>query len=452
MEEQKRLFGTDGVRGIANIYPMTAELALSLGRAIAYLYKGERGRHRIVVGKDTRLSGYMLENALTAGICSMGMDVFLVGPLPTPAIAFITQSMRADAGVVISASHNPFQDNGIKFFDARGHKLDDKIEVALEKLIFMNGIDSLRPTAAEIGKARRIDDASGRYIVYLKETFPSELKLDGLKIVLDCANGAAYWLAPIVLDELGAEVIPINVKPNGMNINDNAGCLKPELLAEQVRLHGAHIGIALDGDADRAVFADEKGHVLDGDAILALCAAKLKREGSLTGDAIVASELSSVALDRALGPLGIKVIRSRVGDRYVVEAMRQHQSNFGGEKSGHIIFLDHSTTGDGLVAGLQVLAAMLTTGKPLSELAAIFQAAPQTFRNVRVKNKKDFTEVAAIDQLVSKIKGDLGGEGRLLLRYSGTEPLARIMIEGPHLDQIQRMADELASTIEQNLT
>ncbi len=448
---EKKLFGTDGVRGVANIYPMTAEMALSLGRAIAYLYRGERGRHRIVVGKDTRLSGYMLENALTAGICSMGMDVLVVGPLPTPAIAFITQSMRADAGVVISASHNPFQDNGIKFFDSHGFKLDDQIELTIEKLIFLNGIDSLRPTAEEVGKAYRIDDASGRYIVFLKQTIPDELNLEGMKVVLDCANGAAYSIAPIVLDELGAQVIPINVEPNGTNINDKSGCLEPKLLAEQVKIHQADIGIALDGDADRAVFADEKGEVVDGDAALAICAQKLHHEGRLKNNHVVVTEMSSIGLEHSLESLGITVSRSRVGDRYVLEAMKKKGCNFGGEKSGHMIFLDHSTTGDGMVAALQVLASMRIQNKTLSELASIFTPFPQAFRNIEVKKKEDLDSIPEVSQAMQSVRQKLGEDGRLLVRYSGTESLARIMVEGPNPAVIEAMAQDIANAIQKNL-
>lgn len=448
---KKQLFGTDGVRGIANIYPMTAEMALSLGRAIAYLYKGEKGRHRIVVGKDTRLSCYMLENAMTAGICSMGVNVLLVGPLPTPAIAFITQSMRADAGVVISASHNPFQDNGIKFFDAHGFKLDDEIELTMEKLIFLNGIDSLRPTAEEVGKAFRIDDASGRYIVFLKQTFPPELTLEGLKIVLDCANGAAYSIAPIVLDELGAKVIPINVEPNGTNINRDCGCLKPELLAEQVKAHGADIGIALDGDADRCIFADEKGQVVDGDAAIAVCARKLHKEGRLNQNSLIVTQISNIGLEHCLKPLGIHVHRCQVGDRYVVEAMKKQGLNFGGEKSGHMVFLDHSTTGDGMVVALQVLATMIQEEKPLSELVSFFTPYPQAFRNIEVRDKEDLSAIPEISDRMKSVKEELGEEGRLLVRYSGTEPLARVMVEGPDPAMIEGMAQDIANAIQKNL-
>lgn len=448
---KRKLFGTDGVRGTANIYPITAEMALSLGRAIAYTYRGQKGRHRILVGKDTRLSGYMIEYALTAGICSMGADVLLVGPMPTPAIAFLAQSMRADAGVVISASHNPFQDNGIKFFDSQGFKLDDAIELKIEKLIFMNGIDSMRPTAEAIGKATRIDDASGRYIQYLKKTFPDELTLEGLKVVLDCANGAAYLIAPIVLEELGAEVIPINVDPNGSNINEHSGAIKPELLAEQVKKHQADIGIALDGDGDRAVLVAESGQVISGDALLAILALKLKEEGKLAQDTIVATETSSIALDHCLAAAGIQVKRCQVGDRYVVETMRQQGLNFGGEQSGHIVCFDHSTTGDGMVAALQVLAAMVKAGKPLSRLASVYKAFPQAFRNVRVKRKTEIAKVDEVAATIKRVEAKLGSEGRLLVRYSGTEPLLRVMVEGPNQKTAESYAEDIASAVQKNL-
>ena len=447
----KRLFGTDGVRGTANIYPMTAEVALSLGRAIAHLYRNQQGRHRILVGKDTRLSGYMIEYALTAGVCSMGTDVLLVGPMPTPAIAFITKSMRCDAGVVISASHNPFQDNGIKFFDSHGYKLQDEIELELENLVFRNGIDTLRPTAEKVGKATRIDDASGRYIEFLKQTFPDELSLAGTKIVLDCANGADYAIAPIVFEELGAQVIPFNVEPDGMNINKDSGCLNPEILADKVREHDADIGIALDGDGDRAIFADEKGQVVPGDAALAVLAVKLHQEESLMQNIIVATEQSSIGLEHCLAKRGIKVVRCQVGDRYVVEAMKKHQTNFGGEQSGHIICADHSTTGDGMVAALQVLSTMCKQHRPLSDLVRVFEVYPQAFRNIQVKTKSNFDEVREVSDTMIKVERELGDNGRILVRYSGTEPLARVMVEGPDQNKIESYAEDIATAIARNL-
>lgn len=448
---KRRLFGTDGVRGTANIYPITAEMALSLGRAIAYTYQGQQGHHRILVGKDTRLSGYMIEYALTAGICSMGADVLLVGPMPTPAIAFLTHSMRADAGVVISASHNPFQDNGIKFFDSQGFKLGDDIELKIEKLIFMNGIDSMRPTAEAIGKATRIDDASGRYIQYLKKTFPDELSLDGLKVVLDCANGAGYVIAPIVLEELGAEVIPVNVEPDGSNINEKSGAVEPQLLADLVTQHQADIGIALDGDADRTLLVDEQGHVVPGDAVLAVLALKLKQEGHLAKDTMVATQTSSIALDRCLESAGIRVERCQVGDRYVVETMRKQGLNLGGEQSGHIVCFDHSTTGDGMVAALQILAAIAKAQRPLSELTKSYKPYPQAFRNVRVKQKTEISKVDELSNTIKKIEHELGDKGRLLVRYSGTEPLLRVMVEGPNQKVAESYAQDIANAVQKNL-
>src|SRR5512138_3679650 len=383
----KKLFGTDGVRGVANVYPMTCEMAIQIGRAAAYMFKNGNRRHRIVIGKDTRLSGYMIENALVAGICSMGVDVLQVGPLPTPGIAYITSSMRADAGVVISASHNPFQDNGIKFFFKDGFKLPDEMELKIEDLIDSGKIDSLRPIATEVGKAYRIDDAVGRYVVFLKSTFPKDMDLSGIKIVLDCANGAAYKVAPAVFEELGAEVITIGVKPTGTNINAGCGSLHPEVMCEAVKEHQADLGIALDGDADRVIFCDEFGNVVDGDQIMAICATEMLRQKRLKKNTLVATVMSNMGLDIALKRAGGKVIKTDVGDRYVVEEMRRGGYNLGGEQSGHMIFLDHNTTGDGTLTALQVLAIMRRTGKPLSELAQVMIPLPQVLVNVRVSEK-----------------------------------------------------------------
>ncbi len=447
----KKLFGTDGVRGVANIYPMTTEMALQLGRAAAYIFKKDNRRHRIVIGKDTRLSGYMIENALAAGICSMGVDVLLVGPLPTPGIAFITSSMRADAGVVISASHNPYQDNGIKFFSRDGFKLPDEMELKIEDLIFTKKIDSLRPTAAEVGKAFRIDDAQGRYIVFLKNSFPGDLDLVGLKIVLDCANGAAYRVAPAVLEELGAEVISIGVSPNGTNINAGCGSLHPEVLSEKVKEHRAHLGIALDGDADRVIFVDEFGNEVDGDHIMAICATHLISKGRLAHNTLVATVMSNMGLDIALRKAGGTVVKTAVGDRYVVEEMLQHGYNLGGEQSGHMIFLDHNTTGDGMISALQVLAIMQRTGRSLAELAEVMIALPQVLLNVRVAEKKAIEEIAEVQQTITAIEKKLGDSGRVLIRYSGTEPLLRIMLEGQDKYEITSFAQEIAAVIEKYL-
>lgn len=448
---KKKLFGTDGVRGVANIHPMTTEMAMQLGRAAAYVFKDNNKRNRIVIGKDTRLSGYMIENALAAGICSMGVDVLLVGPLPTPGIAFITASMRADAGVVISASHNPYQDNGIKFFSHDGFKLPDERELRIEELIFSKKIDSLRPTAAEVGKAFRIDDAQGRYIVFLKHSFPRDLDLKGLKIVLDCANGAAYKVAPAVLQELGAEVVPLGVSPNGTNINAGCGSLHPEIMSEAVREHRADLGIALDGDADRVIFVDEFGNEVDGDHIMAICATRMIEEKKLAKNTLVATVMSNMGLDIAVRKAGGKVVKTAVGDRYVVEEMLRHGYNLGGEQSGHMIFLDHNTTGDGMISALQVLAIIQRTGKRLSELAEVMIALPQVLLNVRVRERRDIGEVPEVQKIIAAAAKKLGDTGRVLVRYSGTEPLLRVMLEGQDKYQITEMAHEIGAVIEKHL-
>ncbi len=447
----KKLFGTDGVRGVANVYPMTTEMAMQIGRAAAYLFKNGNRRHRIVIGKDTRLSGYMLENALVAGICSMGVDVLVVGPLPTPGIANITSSMRADAGVVISASHNAFQDNGIKFFSRDGFKLPDNMELKIEDLIFSQKIDSLRPIATEVGKAYRIDDAVGRYVVFLKNTFPKELDLSGMKIVLDCANGAAYKVAPAVLEELGAEVIPYGNKPNGTNINAGCGSLHPEVISEAVKEHRADLGIALDGDADRVIFVDEFGNEVDGDHIMAICATDMIRQKKLRKNTLVATVMSNMGLDIAVKKAGGKVIKTAVGDRYVVEEMLKGGYNLGGEQSGHMIFLDHNTTGDGMLSALQVLAIMRRSGKTLSELAEVMIPLPQVLVNVRVAEKKDIMTIPEVASLIHGVEEKLKDEGRILIRYSGTEPLLRIMLEGQDKYQITGWAKDIAELVEKKI-
>ena len=447
----KKLFGTDGVRGVANVYPMTTEMAMQIGRAAAYIFRNGHKRHRIVIGKDTRLSGYMIENALSAGICSMGVDVLLVGPLPTPGIANIASSMRADAGVVISASHNPFQDNGIKFFSRDGYKLPDEMEIRIEELIFSKKIDSLRPIATEVGKAYRIDDAVGRYVVFLKSTFPKELDLTGLKIVLDCANGAAYKVAPAVLEELGAEVIAVGVKPNGTNINAGCGSLHPEVISEAVKEHRADLGIALDGDADRVIFVDEFGHEVDGDHIMAICATDMLKQKKLRKNTLVATVMSNMGLDIAVKKAGGKVIKTAVGDRYVVEEMRTGGYNLGGEQSGHMIFIDHNTTGDGTLSALQVLAVMRRHNKSLAELAEVMIPLPQVLVNVRVAEKRDIMTVPEVASLVRDIEAKVKDEGRILIRYSGTEPLLRIMIEGQDKYQITGWAKEIADLVEKKI-
>jgi phosphoglucosamine mutase len=446
-----KLFGTDGIRGVANVHPMTTEMAVQVGRGTAFIFKNEKRRHRIVIGKDTRLSGYMLENALVAGICSMGVDVLLVGPLPTPGIAFITSSMRADAGIVISASHNPFQDNGIKIFSGDGFKLPDRLEDRIERLIFSEQIASLRPTAQEVGKAFRIDDAVGRYVVYLKNSFPKQFTLEGMKIVLDCAHGAAYRVAPAVFEELGAKVIALGVDPDGENINRQCGSLHPQNVARAVQEQGAHIGISLDGDADRAIFSDEKGNVVDGDQILAICARDLHVAKRLKKGTVVATVMSNLGLDVALEEWGIRVVRTQVGDRYVVEEMARNDYNLGGEQSGHLIFLDYNTTGDGVLSALQVLAVMKREEKTLSELAGILKPFPQVLLNVPVRKKKDPHQVSEVASLIQKIQTNLGQRGRVLVRPSGTENLIRVMVEGEKAPEISAYAEEIAECVRRNM-
>ena len=448
----RKLFGTDGIRGVANVDPMTGELALQLGRAIAYLFREVKGKHRIVVGKDTRLSGYMLETAMASGICSMGADVMLVGPLPTPGIAFITTSMRANAGVVISASHNPYYDNGIKIFSRNGFKLPDEMEHRIEQLILSNNLHSLRPTASEVGKAHRIDDAVGRYIVFLKHTFPNDLTLDGLRIVLDCANGAAYRVAPTVLEELGAEVISIGVEPNGENINAACGSLHPELMSRLVVDEGADIGMALDGDGDRIVFVDRQGKEVDGDHILAICGLQLLSEGRLKKQTLVTTVMSNMGLEKAIQKAGGKVVRTKVGDRYVVEEMVRGDYNLGGEQSGHTIFLDHNTTCDGILTALQVLAIMKRQERSLDDLAKAMEPFPQVLYNVEVKAKRELSEIPEINQKVQAIEKALGHSGRILIRYSGTEPILRIMVEGEDEARLHKLAQEIVEEVRKHLS
>ncbi|HSL39755.1 MAG TPA: phosphoglucosamine mutase, partial [Desulforhopalus sp.] len=383
----RKLFGTDGIRGVANVYPMTIEIAMQVGRAIAFVVKDRAKGHRIVIGKDTRQSCYMLENALAAGICSMGVDVLLVGPLPTPGIAFITTSMRADAGVVISASHNPFQDNGIKIFSSDGFKLPDQVEADIEELIFSQKMAALRPVADEVGKAARIDDAKGRYIVFLKNTFPKNYTLDGFHIVVDCAHGATYKVAPHVFEELGAKVTTLGASPDGENINRQCGALHPEAMASRVKELGADIGLALDGDGDRLIVADENGAIVPGDHVMAICARELLAQRRLKKKTLVATVMSNMGLEKAMADLGGSMVRTAVGDRYVVECMRKKGYSFGGEQSGHLVFLDHITTGDGVLAGLQLLAIMKKRRQPISELAKVMESFPQVLKNVRTSRK-----------------------------------------------------------------
>lgn len=426
-----KLFGTDGIRGVANEYPMLPEIAFKVGRACAYIFRNnDRTKHKILIGKDTRLSGYMFETALASGICSMGADCVLVGPIPTPGIAFLTQSIRADAGVVISASHNPFYDNGIKIFSRDGFKLSDELEEEIERLCLSDEIDKIRPVHKEIGKAHRIDDASGRYISYLKTTFPKEFTLEGIKIVVDCANGAFYKIAPKVFEELGAKVIPVGINPDGENINEGCGALYPEHLSKHVLESGADLGIALDGDGDRVIFCDEKGKILNGDKILAILAKHMLKLERLKKRTIVATIMSNMALDDFMEGLGGKVIKVPVGDRNVVEALLKEDLNLGGEQSGHIIALDYTTTGDGVIAALQVLHALLLEEKPLSVLSDIIEPYPQVISSVNVKEKKDFMVIEEIRRIIELAEDDLKkNKGRLNIRYSGTEPKIRIMIE-----------------------
>ena len=440
---KRRLFGTDGVRGIANVEPMTSETALRLGRALAHVSKRSPHRHKILIGKDTRLSGYMLEQAMASGICSMGVDVLLVGPLPTPGIAFLTRTLRADAGVVISASHNPFQDNGIKFFSPAGFKLPDELEAEIEHLVLSDSIDTLRPTATAIGKAFRIDDAVGRYNVFAKNTFPRHLTLDGITLAIDCAHGAAYKVAPEVMEELGARVIPLGVEPNGENINLGAGALHPEHLQEAVRIGGAQAGIALDGDADRCILVDEYGDIVDGDEILAILATELHARGQLARNTLVATVMSNLGLHVALRNHGISVTTTAVGDRYVVEEMVKGGYNLGGEQSGHIVFLDHNTTGDGLITALAVLALLVEKGQPLSHLRRVMTRFPQVLVNLRVASKPDVATLPAVARAIVDAERTLGERGRVLVRYSGTEALLRVMIEGEREPEITVLAQRI---------
>jgi len=448
----KRLFGTDGVRGVANVYPMTSEVALKIGRAVSHVFKERHGRGRIVVGKDTRLSGYMLETAIASGVCSIGLDVWLVGPLPTPGIAFITRSMRADAGVVISASHNPYQDNGIKIFSGEGFKLPDELESEIERMIMDGSIDELRPVASEIGKAHRIDDAVGRYIVFLKNTFPQELSLTGLRLVVDCAHGATYKVAPAVFEELGAHVVPYGVEPDGENINKECGSLYPNALRELVLDKNAHVGVAFDGDGDRVLFVDEKGEVVDGDTLMAICGRYLREKSCLKKNTVVATIASNMGLDVCLKRDGIRVIRTDVGDRYVLERMLQEGFNFGGEKSGHVVFLDHNTTGDGVVTALKVLNVMIEKGASLHDLKKGFEEFPQVELNVKVKEKKPLNKLPDFQKTVEGVERALKNKGRVVVRYSGTEMLLRIMVEGKNHDQVKSYAHEIGEVARKYLS
>lgn len=449
---KRTLFGTDGVRGQANTYPMTPELALRLGKAIAWVArKNSAGAPRIVIGKDTRLSGYMLETALASGICAMGGTVLLTGPIPTPAVANLTHSMRADAGVVISASHNPYQDNGIKLFGPDGYKLADEAEADIEQLLNDTCLDNRVAHGSHIGRAERIDEATGRYIVYAKNTFPKDLNLKSMRVVVDAAHGAAYRAAPDVFHELGAHVFSIGCSPNGRNINHNCGALHPEHVAREVVRRKADIGVALDGDADRLIVVDERGEVVDGDAVMALCATRLLAAKRLAKRTLVATVMSNMGLEVAMKRHGGKLKRTAVGDRYVVEQMREHGYSFGGEQSGHLVFSEHATTGDGVVAALQVLAVMVREQRPLSELSQVMTPVPQVLKNLTLSERRPLERMPLLRQVKQSVEGRLKGGGRVLIRWSGTESKLRIMLEGPKLDELNTMAEELAFAAQQDV-
>lgn len=444
---QRKIFGTDGVRGRANVFPMTVETAMALGRAAGKIFRSHTGKHRVVIGKDTRLSCYMFENALIAGLCSMGVDTLMVGPFPTPGIAFITRAYRADAGIVISASHNLFYDNGIKFFSSEGFKLPDAWEQEMEALVASGNFEGCLPADEDIGKNAKITDADGRYIEFAKATFPRRLSLKNLKIVLDCANGAGYKVAPLVFRELDAQVFVYGNSPNGLNINGNCGSLHPETVQKAVIDHRADVGIALDGDADRVIMVDENAQILDGDTLLAICARDLKRQGLLRHHKVVSTVMSNLGFLKAMEAEGIEVIQSAVGDRYVIQEMLGHDVNLGGEQSGHMIFLDHNTTGDGLVSALQVLRIMIETDTRLSDLAAIVKRYPQAFVNVKVASKPPLESLGLVMQAQEQAKKILGDAGRVLVRYSGTERICRVMVEGEKQKQVTLLAHTIADAI-----
>ena len=452
---KKKLFGTDGIRGTANQFPMTPDTVVKIGQAIGYLLQKKDGKgkaKKVVIGKDTRLSGYMIEQALSSGLNSMGIYVQLVGPLPTPGIGYLTRTMRADAGIVISASHNAFMDNGIKIFGPGGFKIADQMEKEIERLVLEDDLSKYLPPSNEIGRTKRIEDAQGRYIVYVKGTFPLEYTLDGLRIVLDTANGASYKVAPAVFEELGAEVIQLGNTPNGTNINDKVGALYPAKLAEAVIQYRADVGISLDGDADRVIMVDEKGHIINGDHILAICALHIKEKGLLKKNTLVATQMSNFGLEKKMQENGIQLIKVGVGDKYVVEEMRKNGYNLGGEQSGHIVFLDHTTTGDACVAALSVLAVLKESGKTMSELNRVFEDVPQVLINCRVKQRKEIEDIKGYQELLSRIEKDLKGQGRVFVRFSGTEPVIRVLVEGPDKVKISQYAQEIAQLLDKELS
>ncbi|NQZ01082.1 MAG: phosphoglucosamine mutase [Bdellovibrionales bacterium] len=457
MADSLKLFGTDGIRGTANLEPMTPDLVMKVGQAMGHILKSQKGQHKtdkrmVLIGKDTRLSGYMLEQALSSGLNSMGVFVQLTGPLPTPGIGFLARNMRADAGIIISASHNAYYDNGIKIFGNDGFKITRDMEKQIESLVAADNLNSHLVDAEKIGRTRRIDDAAGRYIVFAKNTFPLNLSLEGMRIVLDCANGAAYRVAPAIFEELGAEVIVLGNGPNGFNINDKVGALYPEGVCEAVKKYRADVGISLDGDADRVIMTDETGEVVNGDHILAICALHMSEMGQLPEKTIVATQMSNLGLEIALRDHGITVVRTDVGDKYVVEEMRKNGFSLGGEQSGHIIHLDHSTTGDGSVAALNVLAVMKEQGKKLSELRQIFNEIPQVLINKKVKRKPPLEDLPDYQKVLSSVNQKLGSDGRTFVRYSGTEPLVRVLVEGTDRRLIGKCAEELASTLVKELS
>ncbi|MEI8365364.1 MAG: phosphoglucosamine mutase [Parachlamydiaceae bacterium] len=447
MKHDTKIFGTDGVRGRANSYPMTVEVALALGRAVGRLFREREGKHKVVVGKDTRLSCYMFENALIAGLCSMGVDTLMVGPFPTPGVAFITRAYRASAGIIISASHNPYYDNGIKFFSSEGFKFPDSWEKEMEALVAKGGFEDNLPNDGDIGKNTKIHDADGRYIEFAKATFPRKLSLKNLTIVLDCANGASYRVAPLVYRELDATVHVYGNTPNGMNINDQCGSLHLETIQKAVIDHRADIGIALDGDADRVIMVDENAQVVDGDAILAICAKDMVKKGMLRNNRVVSTVMANLGFIKAMEELGIEVIKSQVGDRYVIQDMLKHDAILGGEQSGHLIFLEHNTTGDGMVSALQVLRIMIETESKLSDLAAIFKRYPQACINVKVKSKPPLNTLNEVQEIIHEVEALLGDSGRVLVRYSGTEDICRVMVEGAKQKQVNQMANSIALVI-----
>jgi phosphoglucosamine mutase len=451
------LFGTDGIRGTANQYPMTPEMVIRVGQAIGFILRQQsiqsgKPLSKVVIGKDTRLSGYMIEQALASGLNSMGVQVQLVGPLPTPGIGFLTRNMRASAGIVISASHNAFQDNGIKVFGADGFKIPDTMEKEIERLVLQEEMYGHLSEPTSVGRTRRIDDAQGRYIVYVKNTLPLEYTLDGLRIVLDTANGAAYKVAPAVFEELGAEVIQLGNQPNGTNINDKVGALYPAKLSEAVVQYRADVGISLDGDADRLVMVDEKGQIMNGDHILGICALHMKKKGTLKKNTLVVTQMSNFGLEKKMTESGIQVIKTNVGDKYVVEEMRRGGYNLGGEQSGHIIFLDHTTTGDGCIAALNVLSVLQETGVSLSELNRVIEDVPQVLVNCRVKTRKDLDGLPGYKELIAEIQKKLNKDGRIFVRFSGTEPLIRILVEGPSKSDISAYAAQVAEFLEKHLS